>query len=38
MKLMNAVYAGTRGVVTEVCRDDGEAVVFGDVLFRVRAE
>ena len=38
MKLMNAVFAGTQGVVAEVCRRDGEAVAYGDVLFRVRSE
>jgi acetyl-CoA carboxylase biotin carboxyl carrier protein len=35
MKLMSAVVAGTRGVVAEVCRGNGEAVQYGDVLFRV---
>jgi acetyl-CoA carboxylase biotin carboxyl carrier protein len=38
MKLMSSVVAGSRGVVAEVCRGDGEAVEFGDVLFRLRAE
>ncbi|HVC87920.1 MAG TPA: biotin/lipoyl-containing protein [Gaiellaceae bacterium] len=36
MKLMSAVVAGTRGVVAEVCRQNGEAVQYGDVLFRVQ--
>jgi acetyl-CoA carboxylase biotin carboxyl carrier protein len=36
MKLMSPVLAGTRGVVAEVCGSNGEAVGFGDVLFRVR--
>jgi len=35
MKLMSAVAAGVRGTVAEVCRANGEAVEFGDVLFRV---
>ena len=34
MKLMSSVAAGARGIVAEVCRDNGEAVEFGDVLFR----
>jgi biotin carboxyl carrier protein len=38
MKLMSSVAAGARGVVAEVCRDNGDAVEFGDVLFRVRPE
>lgn len=36
MKLMNSVAAGTRGVVAEVCREDGSPVQYGDVLFRIR--
>jgi biotin carboxyl carrier protein len=36
MKLMSAVVAGSRGVVTEVCRENGTAVAYGDVLFRIR--
>jgi len=36
MKLMSAVVAGARGVVAEVCRSNGEAVEYGDVLFRIR--
>jgi biotin carboxyl carrier protein len=36
MKLMSAVAAGTRGVVAEICRSNGEAVGYGDVLFRIR--
>jgi biotin carboxyl carrier protein len=35
MKLMSPVVAGVRGRIAEVCRDDGEPVQFGDVLFRV---
>jgi acetyl-CoA carboxylase biotin carboxyl carrier protein len=35
MKLMNGVVAGVRGTIAEVCREDGEAVEYGDVLFRV---
>jgi acetyl-CoA carboxylase biotin carboxyl carrier protein len=38
MKLMSSVTAGARGVVAEVCRDNGDAVEFGDVLFRVLPE
>jgi acetyl-CoA carboxylase biotin carboxyl carrier protein len=36
MKLMSSVVAGARGVVAEVCRSNGEAVQYGDVLFRIR--
>jgi biotin carboxyl carrier protein len=36
MKLMSAVVAGCRGVVAEVCRENGTAVAYGDVLFRIR--
>jgi biotin carboxyl carrier protein len=36
MKLMSAVVAGARGVVAEVCRSNGDAVEYGDVLFRIR--
>ncbi len=36
MKLMNAVVAGVRGVVAEVCVENGAAVQFGETLFRVR--
>jgi acetyl-CoA carboxylase biotin carboxyl carrier protein len=35
MKLMSSVVAGARGVVAEVCRANGEAVQYGDVLFRI---
>jgi acetyl-CoA carboxylase biotin carboxyl carrier protein len=37
MKLMNSVVAGVRGVVAEVCAQNGAPVQYGDVLFRVRA-
>ena len=37
MKLMNAVVAGTRGVIAEVCRENADSVEYGDVLFRIRA-
>jgi acetyl-CoA carboxylase biotin carboxyl carrier protein len=37
MKLMSSVVAGARGVVAEVCCANGDAVAYGDVLFRVRA-
>jgi acetyl-CoA carboxylase biotin carboxyl carrier protein len=36
MKLMSAVVAGVAGVVAEICCENGTAVQFGDVLFRVR--
>ncbi len=36
MKLMSSVVAGARGVVAEVCRSNGEAVQYGDVLFRIQ--
>jgi biotin carboxyl carrier protein len=36
MKLMSSVVAGIDGVVAEVCCENGVAVEFGDVLFRVR--
>ncbi|HKI92126.1 MAG TPA: biotin/lipoyl-containing protein [Gaiellaceae bacterium] len=36
MKLMNAVVAGVRGVVAEVCVENGAAVQFGETLFRIR--
>lgn len=35
MKLMSAVVAGVHGTIAEVCRTDGEAVQYGDVLFRI---
>jgi len=38
MKLMSSVAAGARGVVVEICRGNGEAVQYGDVLFRLRPE
>jgi acetyl-CoA carboxylase biotin carboxyl carrier protein len=37
MKLMNPVYAGTAGTVTEICLDDGEFAEQGSVLMRVSA-
>jgi acetyl-CoA carboxylase biotin carboxyl carrier protein len=36
MKLMSSVVAGTRGVVAEICRANGEPIQYGDVLFRIR--
>lgn len=36
MKLMNAVVSGVRGTIVEVCVENGAAVQYGDVLFRVR--
>jgi len=35
MKLMNPIHAGVAGTVAEVCRANGTAVQYGDVLFRV---
>ena len=37
MKLMNPVYAGTAGTVTEICLDDGQFAEQGAVLMRVSA-
>jgi acetyl-CoA carboxylase biotin carboxyl carrier protein len=37
MKLMNAVTAGVRGRVTEICADDGALVEYGQSLIRVEA-
>ena len=37
MKLMNPVYAGTTGTVTEICLDDGQFAEQGAVLMRVSA-
>jgi acetyl-CoA carboxylase biotin carboxyl carrier protein len=36
MKLMNSVYAGTQGVVVEICAVDGQLVEQGHVLMRIR--
>jgi acetyl-CoA carboxylase biotin carboxyl carrier protein len=38
MKLMNAVTSSTAGTVAEVCVENGAAVQYGDVLFRIRAD
>jgi oxaloacetate decarboxylase (Na+ extruding) subunit alpha len=38
MKLMNAVSATVAGTVAEVCVEDGAAVQYGDVLFKIRAD
>jgi len=37
MKLMNPVYAGAAGTVTEICLDDGQFAGQGTVLMRVSA-
>lgn len=37
MKLMNNVTAGSAGTVVEVCRQEGQMVEHGDVLFRLEA-
>jgi acetyl-CoA carboxylase biotin carboxyl carrier protein len=36
MKTFNAVPAGLRGVITEICVQDSQFVEYGQVLFRVR--
>jgi acetyl-CoA carboxylase biotin carboxyl carrier protein len=38
MKLMNAVAAGTRGTIVEICAADGELIDQHRVLMRVRPE
>jgi len=38
MKLMNSVYAGVKGTVTEICAENGEFVEYGHVLMRVDPE
>jgi acetyl-CoA carboxylase biotin carboxyl carrier protein len=38
MKLMNAVSATVAGTVAEVCVENGAAVQYGDVLFRISAD
>jgi acetyl-CoA carboxylase biotin carboxyl carrier protein len=37
MKLMNPIYPGTAGTVTEICLDDGQFAEQGTVLMRVSA-
>ncbi|MYZ49504.1 acetyl-CoA carboxylase biotin carboxyl carrier protein, partial [Propylenella binzhouense] len=36
MKVFNAVQAGMRGVITEICVADAELVEYGQPMFRVR--
>jgi acetyl-CoA carboxylase biotin carboxyl carrier protein len=36
MKVFNAVQAGVKGVVTEICVQDAQFIEFGQVLFRIR--
>ncbi len=36
MKVMNEIKAETSGVIAEVCCKDGEAIEFGQTLFKVR--
>lgn len=38
MKLMNSIAAGTRGVVTDIFVDNGEAVEFDQVIIAIRPE
>ena len=36
MKMFNAIPAGLRGVITEICVQDAQFVEYGQTLFRVR--
>ena len=36
--MMNAVTATTTGTIAEVCVENGAAVQYGDLLFRIRAD
>ncbi len=36
MKTYNAVTAGVKGVITEICAENAQMVEYGQVLFRVR--
>ena len=36
MKMFNAVHAGMRGTIAQVCVQDAALVEYGQVLFRVR--
>lgn len=36
MKMFNAVHAGTRGTIAQVCVQDAALVEYGQVLFRIR--
>lgn len=36
MKTFNAIPAGVRGVITEICAENAQLVEYGQVLFRVR--
>lgn len=36
MKVFNAVQAGAKGVIAEVCVQDGETIEIGQTLFRIR--
>lgn len=36
MKMFNAVHAGTRGTIAQICVQDAALVEYGQVLFRVR--
>jgi acetyl-CoA carboxylase biotin carboxyl carrier protein len=36
MKTFNAIPAGVRGTITEICVDNAQLVEYGQVLFRVR--
>jgi acetyl-CoA carboxylase biotin carboxyl carrier protein len=36
MKTYNAMTAGVKGVITEICAENAQLVEYGQVLFRVR--
>ena len=36
MKTFNAMTAGVKGVITEICAENAQLVEYGQVLFRVR--
>jgi biotin carboxyl carrier protein len=36
MKTFNAIAAGVKGVITEICVQNAQLVEYGQVLFRVR--
>jgi acetyl-CoA carboxylase biotin carboxyl carrier protein len=38
MKTFNAVRAGIRGIITEICVQDAQLVEYGELLFRVRPQ
>jgi acetyl-CoA carboxylase biotin carboxyl carrier protein len=38
MKTFNAVRAGIRGIITQICVQDAQLVEYGELLFRVRPQ